>query len=191
MKQLTELELKHNVEQLSFFRELGALTPDDAVIVEIGSYVGAIANQFVGGNRKIFSIDPWQADGVYDINDEFGQYSLIEDAELNRGGIDQIYKTWMRNAGNDLFINLFPIKGFSQDIAEFFNLPIDLLYIDGCHKYESVVRDISMWLPKVKHGGIIAGDDYGGHFTGVKQAVSEFFPKHEIYCGNQWVARKP
>lgn len=190
MKNLIELNLIHDPNQLAFFRSLRDLTPPDAVIVEIGSYVGAIANQFVGNERKIFSIDPWQKEGVYDINDEFQQYELIKDAEEKRGGIDQIYKTWMKNAGPDLFINLFPIKGFSQDIAEFFHLPIDLLYIDGCHKYESVIRDIDLWSPKVKKGGIIAGDDYGGHFVGVTQAVKEKFPEAEIYMGNQWVTRK-
>ena len=190
MKKLIELNLPHDPRQLAFFRELRDNTPKNAIIVEIGSYVGAIANQFISDDRKVFSIDPWHKDGVYDKNDEFGQYALIEDAEQKRGGIDEIYKTWMKNAGEDLFKNIFPIKGFSQDIAEFFNLPIDLLYIDGCHKYESIIRDIELWTPKVKKGGIIAGDDYGGHFIGVEKAVSEKFPDAIVYLGNQWVVRK-
>lgn len=188
MKPLIELNLPHDPRQLQFFRSLRDLTPNDAIIVEIGTYVGAIANQFVGGNRKVFSIDPWQEEGVYSKDDH--QYTLIEDAIKNRGGMNKIYETWMINAGQDLFVNMFPIKGFSQNIAPFFHLPIDLLYIDGCHNYESVVQDIQLWEPKVKAGGIIAGDDYGGDFIGVKKAVDQFFPQREIHCGNQFVYRK-
>lgn len=191
MKPLNEMNLVHDPNQLHFFREIRELTPKDAIIVEIGSYVGAIANQFIGDNRKVFSIDPWQSEGVYDTNDEFGQYALIDDANKNRGGINNIYKTWMSNAGKDLFVNIFPIKGFSYDIAEFFHLPIDLLYIDGCHKYESVINDIKIWSPKVKSGGIIMGDDYGGHFTGVAKAVHESFDTVKVLMGNQWIYKKP
>jgi hypothetical protein len=36
----------------------------------------------------------------------------------------------------------------------------DMVYIDGDHHYESVIKDIKTWLPKVKKGGIIAGHDY-------------------------------
>ena len=187
-KPLIELNLPHAPAQLNYFRTLRDNTPNNAIIVEIGSYVGAIANQFVGGNRKVFSIDPWQKDGVY--NEKDIQYTLITDAEKNRGGMDKIYETWMTNAGSDLFVNMFPIKGFSHQIAPFFNLPIDLLYIDGCHLYESVITDIKLWEPKVKIGGIIAGDDYGGQFEGVQRAVTELLPEHQGLMGNQWLAFK-
>ena len=186
MKELVELNLPHDPAQLAYFRSLRDQTPNDAVIVEIGSYVGAIANQFVGGSRKVFSIDPWAMDDVFAKDDR--QFVLLEDARDNRGGIDEIYFTWMKNAGPDLFVNMFPIKGFSQDIVKFWNLPIDLLYIDGCHLYESVKGDIIDWMPKVKKGGIIAGDDYGGEFWGVQKAVEELVPNFTVKMGNQWSA---
>lgn len=188
MKPLIELNLPHHPDQLQYFRLLREQTPSNAIIVEIGSYVGTIANQFVGEDRKVFSIDPWQSENVYTKDDI--QYTLIEDAIANRGGMDAIYETWMINAGEDLFVNMFPIKGFSKQIAPYFNLPIDLLYIDGCHKYESVIEDIKLWAPKVKSGGLIAGDDYGGDFVGVTKAVNENFPNARIFLGNQWVVRK-
>lgn len=187
MKPLIELNLPHGPEQLQFFRSVREATPDNAIIVEIGSYVGAIGNQFIGGNRKVFCIDPWE-EQVYSKDDP--QYALIEDAINNRGGINNIYETWLTNAGSDLFVNIFPIKGYSQNIAKFFNLPIDLLYLDGCHNYESVKRDIELWVPKVKNGGIIMGDDYGGFFTGVTKAVDEYFPTRQIYHGNQFFYTK-
>lgn len=186
MKQVDQLNLPHSPEQINLFEQIKENTPYNAIIVEIGSYVGTIANCFVGGGRKVFSIDPWQSEGVFDKDDI--QYELIKDAE-NRGGVDVIYKTWLKNAGDDLFLNMFPIKGFSYDIAPFWTLPIDLLYIDGDHNYEACKKDILDWFPKVRPGGIIMGDDYNC-FEGVTKAVDELLPYRQIHCGNQWFSFK-
>ena len=49
----------------------------------------------------------------------------------------------------------------SEEAVEMFdNEHFDLVYIDADHRYEAVKRDIEMWLPKVKLGGILAGHDY-------------------------------
>ncbi len=45
----------------------------------------------------------------------------------------------------------------------------DLVFIDGDHSYEAAKRDIEMWLPKVKPGGILCGHDCEG-------AVANFHP---------------
>jgi predicted O-methyltransferase YrrM len=52
---------------------------------------------------------------------------------------------------------------------------LDLVYIDASHDYESVKSEIEIWLPKVKKGGIISGDDFG--WLGVKEAVKNTLPK--------------
>ena len=51
----------------------------------------------------------------------------------------------------------------------------DIVYIDASHEYEYVKEDIINWLPKVKKGGIICGDDYVNGWPGVIQAVNEKF----------------
>ena len=53
------------------------------------------------------------------------------------------------------------IEKFSADaVKDFDDESLDFVYIDGDHCFEAVVADISMWLPKVRKGGIISGDDY-------------------------------
>lgn len=37
--------------------------------------------------------------------------------------------------------------------------PIDLLHIDGCHSVLSSCRDVEVWTPKVRPGGLIVLDD--------------------------------
>lgn len=79
------------------------------------------------------------------------------------------------------------IPGLSLDIASRTdNESLDFIYIDADHRYEAVLADLSAWYPKLKPGGIFAGDDYGpnpiqmvdfgkGLFEfGIKKAVDEF-----------------
>ena len=53
-------------------------------------------------------------------------------------------------------------------------LKADLVYIDASHDYDSVLLDISLWLPRARMA--ICGDDYDAHWPGVGQAVHEMFP---------------
>lgn len=51
---------------------------------------------------------------------------------------------------------------------------LDFVFIDGMHTYEAVKEDIKAWLPKIKKGGILSGDDYRGkHAKKVQPAVDE------------------
>lgn len=36
----------------------------------------------------------------------------------------------------------------------------DFVYVDGNHSWEFVKKDIEMWWPKVREGGVLAGHDY-------------------------------
>jgi hypothetical protein len=50
----------------------------------------------------------------------------------------------------------------------------DMVFIDASHFYEDVKQDIISWLPKVKPGGILSGDDYHEKdFPEVIRAVNE------------------
>lgn len=47
---------------------------------------------------------------------------------------------------------------------------IDLLFIDGDHSEEATKNDIKVWLPFVKHGGLIVFHDFTSNH-GVPQAI--------------------
>lgn len=91
----------------------------------------------------------------------------------------------------------------------------DFIYIDADHAYDAVVKDLTMWWPKIKKGGLFCGDDYipdngdiwlvdgetqtyAGKF-GVRQAVDEFAEKHNLKLYSttdpiywkQWYTFKP
>ena len=59
------------------------------------------------------------------------------------------------------------------------------MYLDGNHEYEFVKRDIELYYPKVKQGGVLGGDNFDPIFPSVARAVLEFTEKHnlKIYGG--------
>lgn len=65
----------------------------------------------------------------------------------------------------------------------------DIVYIDASHEYEYVKKDILTWIPKVRKGGFICGDDYINGWPGVVQAVNELFSDKVNVIGRQqwWV----
>jgi len=67
---------------------------------------------------------------------------------------------------------------------------LDFCYIDGNHTYEAVEKDLRMYWPRVKKGGLFAGHDYGDQ-NGVKLAVDEFLEGKEFFvdktCHDWWI----
>lgn len=89
--------------------------------------------------------------------------------------------------------NIHLIQNDSNDeVKNFPNRYFDIVYIDGCHDYQSIKRDIKNWYPKVKVGGIICGDDYVGDWPDVMKVVNERFINYEInHVGlQQWWVKK-
>jgi hypothetical protein len=81
---------------------------------------------------------------------------------------------------------------FSVDAAGLLpNGMLDFAFIDGNHGYEYVREDVIAWWPKVKRGGLMAGDDYQNKPTyGVIKAVNELFNGAHGNRGRIWYVRK-
>jgi predicted O-methyltransferase YrrM len=67
---------------------------------------------------------------------------------------------------------------------------LDFVFIDGNHAYDFVLEDITLWLPKVKPGGLLTGHDYRvpgyrGAF-GVTRAVRDFFGDDHANIRHVW-----
>ncbi len=58
---------------------------------------------------------------------------------------------------------------------------LDFVYLDNDHGYEHLSRELELWYPKIKPGGMIGGDDYVNEvFVGVRKAVDEFALIHSL-----------
>ena len=64
------------------------------------------------------------------------------------------------------------IREKSQEAGSLVPNELDFVYIDGLHTYEGCSKDIEVWWPKIRKGGMLMGDDF--HMPGVAKAVEEF-----------------
>ena len=63
---------------------------------------------------------------------------------------------------------------------------LDFVYIDAIHYALWLTEDIEAWLPKVRKGGMLVGDDFTGMFPDVSRVIKERFG--EVYaCGPTWL----
>lgn len=58
---------------------------------------------------------------------------------------------------------------------------VDMIYLDGDHTFDHCHKDIEVWLPHIKQGGVFAFHDYHeNNWMGVTQAIDElllpYFP---------------
>ncbi|MDX2255997.1 MAG: class I SAM-dependent methyltransferase [Pseudanabaenaceae cyanobacterium bins.39] len=139
-------------------------------VLEIGSWAGGSAitwadaiNKFNLGKGKVTCIDAWAPyfetlEALTDLSEDAQMhYQEMTDSLAD----DKIYKLFCHNikaAGHDNIVA--SLRGMSGDLlpnleTEAFNL----VFIDGDHRYSSVLSDIRHALRLVADGGIICGDD--------------------------------
>lgn len=134
------------------YRDIVQQADDDSLFVEIGSYKGKsaafMAVEIANSNKKIRfeCIDPMELMGAY-LNmpqNEKDGYSLDE-FQKRLESVKGYYK--LHQMTSDEAVKLY------EDNS------IDFLLIDGDHSYEGVKKDIANYLPKMRSGGLIVGDD--------------------------------
>ena len=154
--------------------ELVKTLPDKSLIVEAGSYIGGsivtLAAALLARGHTIWS------------------------AESFTGNLDNTVDGWplptlkkyVQNTKSNLpFLNINIAQLPGQFAANMFeDESIDFMFIDGDHSTEAVLRDIEIWLPKVKTGGILAGDDID--WASVKQAVEHKFGSSYVEKQSIW-----
>jgi predicted O-methyltransferase YrrM len=116
-------------------------------VAEIGCYAGISTEVFALFARKVMAIDPWENAG--------------------KGGYTELPSECLKVA-RDRF--LMRMEGYPN--VEWFQLSsetaarnawdesYDMVYIDGDHRLESFIKDVKLWMPKLKPDGFLAGHDY-------------------------------
>jgi len=89
--------------------------------------------------------------------------------------IDDLYTTFLKNT-NPIKDRITPIKSLSWEVADQFeDESVDFVYVDADHRYESVIKDLLAWWPKVKTGSYFGGDDFTKGHPDVIRATRDFF----------------
>lgn len=142
-------------------------------IVEVGVFGGqsllSIVDICVANNNKLYGIDPWDLINLSNGKKPDQEFLLQLRSKLKecKETLDKIIEKY--NYGETLEL----IRDFSPGVADKFeDKSLDLVFIDGDHSYNQVTTDLNAWLPKVKPGGILAGDDFV--WRSVEKAVKDF-----------------
>lgn len=140
-----------------------AMAVGAGVIVEIGSAFGRSTTALslgakAGKDAAIFAIDPHETfTGV--LGGQFGP-------ENRRA----FYQNMLTHGGweNVRLVNL-P----STVVGKGWNRPIELLWIDGDHRYEAVAADLATWEPHLLPGAKVVFDDAQNPASGPGRVVQE------------------
>lgn len=161
--------------QVNWYNKL-ASNVRNGIIVEVGVYGGqtllGISDTCQKNNTKLYGVDPWELL-------EFPNGKTWEKPKLEqlRGVLKQVKDNLYKVIEELEYGHIELIQGFSpQEAAHFEDKSVDLLFIDGSHCYESVTKDLTGWLPKMKEGGKICGDDFV--WSEVARAVKDFAQKN-------------
>jgi len=146
------------------YKDMVEQAEEGSLFVEIGSYKGKssafmaveIANS--GKNIRFECIDPMELGiGDWTCNEEEQQGYSEEGFNSRLEPVKEYYK--LHKMTSDDAVTLY------EDGT------IDFLMIDGDHSYEAVKKDIENYLPKMRSGGLIVGDD--AYEQDIKQALAD------------------
>ena len=71
--------------------------------------------------------------------------------------------------------NVNIIEGNSNDILKKIPITFDYVFLDGGHKYETVMKDLQNLTQVINNKGVILCDDYNlSYAPGVKKAINEY-----------------
>lgn len=156
------------------YKEMVECGEDGDLFVEIGSFKGKssafMAVEIARSGKKIRfdCIDPFKVMSHYETsakNDpaEWEGYSL-EGFNERLKSVQGYYN---------------PVAMTSEEAVQLYeDGSIDYIMIDGDHTYEGVKRDIELFLPKMKKGGIMTGDDAWA--PDVWRAVRDALPGKDV-----------
>lgn len=172
----------HNltIEALMFL-----LKGKDLVIAELGVLYGDTCLTILHNCsvKKYYAIDLWEAYDGYD--DDIWFIPKI----LSIGG-EKLLKDFKEKAKEYPQIEI--IREYTDEAHKHIkDGELDFCFIDANHDYEYAYEDIKLYLPKVKKGGILAGDDYC--LESVKEAVADFFINTDYKVNvihNSWWVKK-
>ena len=140
---------------------------------EIGVEKGVFSEILCQANPQLtlYSIDPWKA------------YREYRD-HTTQEKIDEIYNEAVNRLKN---YNCKIIRKFSEEAyKDFADVSLDFVYIDANHDAKHTWQDLTLWVPKVKPGGIVSGHDfvrYKGDYglvNQVKDTVLKFTGENNI-----------
>ena len=155
------------------YKQFADQLKDHQIMVELGSWKGQsaalIATELKNQKKKgvrFFCVDTWKGTS----ESEHGGDKWVKE--------DKLYEKFQDNLKTvrDYYI---PLRMTTEEASYHFpEQSVDICFVDADHSYDGVYRDLCLWAPKIKKGGIISGHDYdpsGSAWQECRKAVDNFW----------------
>ncbi|HEY5049189.1 MAG TPA: class I SAM-dependent methyltransferase [Rhizomicrobium sp.] len=147
--------------------------PKGVAGAEIGVWKGDFTQKLIQSTRPraLHLIDPWKFVPRFP-NRWYGGMEAKSQEDM-----DAIFAGVQSRFGSTATVSI--VRKPSIDAAKSFpDASLDWVYIDGDHSFEAVLGDLRAWMPKLRRGGVLAGDDFqwrdeDGNFS-VRRAAVQF-----------------
>jgi hypothetical protein len=164
--------------------------PDGGTFVELGSWMGqsfcAMHELLQQENKtrvEMIAVDTFE--GAQTLHDRDIQKRIVD---AHGGNIYTQFRDNLRACGIEKFVVM--IGDTAAVSTKFKSKSVDAVFVDAGHSEDEVRADILAWVPKIKIGGLIAGDDYTDESMGVKAAVTALFhERHVKVIGRAWLVQ--
>ena len=144
--------------------------------VEVGVFKGGFSRWMLDHWRtceKYYMVDLWDAQLNYRQMDSTSRAENLQRMEVARKNVQPYIDT-----GKAVLV-----RNSSVHAAQLFaDGALDFVYLDARHTYDAVNEDLSAWWPKIRAGGILAGEDYmDSDEVWTMTASCDFGPKQDVY----------
>ena len=148
-------------------------------VAEIGVWRGRFTEILLEmlAPRKLYLIDPWRP------TDGGGYGDVALTADKDAAEMDKVLAFVENRFAAQIASGQVEIRrGFSGEVLPTFpDDSLDMIYIDGDHRFDGVMADLHLAYRKVRPGGFIVLDDYhqrGWWGDDVQRAVHHFIAQH-------------
>jgi len=150
---------------------INTFCPKSSIGVEIGVYQGWMSEAILKECNigHMYLIDPYEG----------GYANFAESPDDTQKVMDKRYLEVKKKFARKKQITL--IRKKSTDAHECVPGLLDFVYIDGNHELEFVLNDLKTWVPKMKSGALVMGDDWSGRFRSVVTAVIQYCETHDQF----------
>lgn len=158
--------------------------------VEVGVLTGAYSRIVLAkwNGKQYHMVDPWCKQDPLDYRESTNDFADWEGA----------YHECKEMQTTDHRVILHR-QTSEQASKHFDDASLDWCFIDGNHALEWVLKDMDLWWPKIKPGGLFGGHDYGdliggGWYCEVKSAVDQWSLKNACRveltpCSSWWIRK--
>ena len=128
-------------------------------LLEIGTFCGKssmfLSEGAQANNQYVYTIDHHMGSEEHQVNEEYFDIEIFDELSKRINS----FPLFLENINNFGIKNIVPIVNESSLVAESWNSPLAMVFIDGGHSLETAMNDFMSWHEKIISGGALVIHD--------------------------------